>query len=110
MTENLTETETSTTSSNISILLGIGTATILGLTLMQGADIPQHIKFSPKQPIAGLFWDKYFDQSYYQIVESDPSLEKSRIILSFGQKIIDSSVDLDEKVVSLVDERFWDLI
>lgn len=110
MNDNLTRIETPTTSSNVSFILGIGTATLLGLTTVYGNVIPEDIKITHKPFDLEYFSDKFFDQSYYKIIESDNSLEKSRIILSFAQKMLNSSVDLDPEVVSLVDKRFWDLI
>lgn len=52
--------------------------------------------------------EKAFNTPAYSILNSDA--DRIQIIFDFSKKIIESSVDIDNEFVEIVNEDFWNLI
>lgn len=63
-----------------------------------------------------LLQDKYnlthsdVENTYAMFDKFDESKQKSQIMIDFVSKLVESSVDIDPKILDIVDEDFWDLL
>ena len=101
-------------SSTNSIFSSQKMAVIIPSIMMSSAFACAPIARQPKFQPSAYTWSKEIENmpmSYSSMVlERNTIIDAEQVIHSFAMKMIDSSIDLNDSRVKIVDDNFWDLL